>query len=541
MRPLLLLALLACSTTLPGQRPPASGREPGGVPGRPTLILLLTVDQLRSDYFDRWGHQLSGGLARLYRQGAFFANGYQDHAITETAPGHSTVGSGRFPRSTGIIANALGVNTDSAPLVQGSGAGASPFRFRGTTIVDWLLAHDSSTRVLSVSRKDRGAILPVGRSRQHVYWFSNPGIFTTSRYYADSLPSWVAAFNARGLTRSNAGRVWNLLLPAAEYAEDDSVPVENGGGGRVTFPHVAPADSAVAAQVYPNYPWMDELTLEFALEGLRVLSLGGGARTDVLAISLSAMDAIGHRFGPDSREVHDAFLRLDRYLGDFLVRLYRERDSTRIVVALTADHGVNPYPEVRSRYDNNAGAGRVSAGELLAVARRALRDAKVDTTALRFVEGMFHVDRPALAAARVSPDRVAESIAAALRRVNGVLRADTRRSLARADTARESIPRRWLHMVEPSYPADVFVTLRPHWDWAGGPPIANHGSPHDYDARVPVAFFGAGVRAGQHRASARVVDIAPTLAFIAGVRPLEPTDGRVLQAVLARPRPAKEP
>lgn len=514
----------------------------GAVPAAaPRLIVVLTVDQMRADYFQRWGNQLTGGLARFLRQGAFYANAAQDHAITETAPGHSTILSGRFPRSTGITANVLGVNTDSAPLLGSNAVGASPFRFKGTTLVDWLVRKDPRTRVLSVSRKDRGAILPIGRSRQQVYWYASPGLFTTSSYYADSLPEWVRAFNARNLPRKSAGRRWDLLLPAADYPEQDSVAVENGGTGtEVVFPHVMSADSAAAALTLPNYPWMDELTLDFALAGVRALGIGRGPQTDLLNVSLSTLDAVGHRYGPDSREVHDMFLRVDRALGSFLDSLYAERDSNTIVLALTADHGVNPYPEVRSRYDDNRGAGRVGIADIIAVARAAARRAKVDTAAVRWMEGMLYVNRDALRAARVSPEKMAAALAAAVAKVPGVARADTWASLARADTVREAIPRRWLHMLPAGFPADVFVTLKPFWDWEGGPPIANHGSPNDYDAKVPVAFLGPWVRAGRHVEPVRVVDIAPTLAAIAGVTPLERVDGHVLRNALVRAPVAKD-
>ena len=539
LSPLLVIVCAGCASA---QAAPEAVAAPVSAPaGAPTLVVMITVDQLRPDYFARWGKQLNGGLARLYQHGAYYGNAYQDHAITETAPGHSVLLSGRFPRSTGIFANIYGVNTDSAPLIGASTIGASPFRFKGTTLIDWLAARDPRTRVLSVSRKDRGAILPIGRSRQPVFWFSPSGIFTTSRYYADTLPSWVTAFNARQMPRRSAGRAWELLLPATEYPEVDSVVVEAGRTRDIVFPHLVPADSATAALVYGNFPWMDEITLDFALEGMRALSIGRGPQTDVLNISLSTLDAVGHRYGPDSREVHDMFLRVDRYLGAFFQKLYAERDSGTVLVALTSDHGVNPYPEVVSRYDNNKGAGRVSVEDIIAVAKAALLKSKVDTNALHWGEGMLFVDRTALASAKLGADVVASRMAAAIAKIPGVARADTWKSLMRADTVREAVPRRWLHMVPATYPADVFVSLRPFWDWDGGPPIANHGSPNDYDARVPVIFYGPWIKPGQHAEMARVVDIAPTLAAVIGVKPSEPLDGHVLRAALIRPPLKKVP
>jgi hypothetical protein len=217
----------------------------GPPPPRPKLVVVITVDQLRPDYLTRWKSQLTGGLGQLATEGAVFTDGYQDHAVTETAPGHSTILSGMWPAHTGIIRNSDGVQDSLAPLLGTTGPGASPRRFRGTTLVDWLKAVDPATRALSVSRKDRGAILPIGRAKEQVYWYQS-GLFTTSRYYADSLPTWVQAFNARRLPFKAANTVWTLLLPDSAYKEPDNEVWENGGVG-VVFPHALPADSIRAA------------------------------------------------------------------------------------------------------------------------------------------------------------------------------------------------------------------------------------------------------------------------------------------------------
>jgi len=170
-------------------------------------VVFFTVDQMRPDYFDRWARQLTGGLGRLSRQGAFFTNAFQDHAITETAPGHSVTMSGRFPRSTGIVRNAAGVEDPQAPLLTSRDPGASPFRFRGSALIDWLRIKDPRSRALSISRKDRGAILPLGRAKQNVFWYATSnGQFTTSRYYADTLPDWIRRVNARRVPQRFAGQ-----------------------------------------------------------------------------------------------------------------------------------------------------------------------------------------------------------------------------------------------------------------------------------------------------------------------------------------------
>lgn len=496
---------------------------------RPTLVVLVTVDQLRPDYFERWGPQLTGGLGRLAREGAVFTRAYQDHANTETAPGHASTLSGRFPRSTGIVQNTAGVQDPQSPLVGGGGSPASPFRFRGSTLVDWLRLKDPLSRALSVSRKDRGAILPLGRAQQEAYWYTYDGRFTTSTWYADTLPDWVSRFNARDVPQKMAGSRWTLLLPESAYPEPDSVPVESQGTD-FTFPHTLPADPAQAARAFPEFPWMDQLTLDLALEGLEVRGLGKGPQTDVLAVSLSTTDAVGHRYGPDSRELHDQVLRLDRMLGAFLDSLYTVRDPARVVVALTSDHGVAPFPEVHPG-GAAAAAYHVRADPVVSQLRRGLLEAGTDTLAVAFDDGMLFVDRGALARAGVAPDSLARAFAAAVRRVPGVLRADLVETLAQQDTVRDDIARRWYHMLPPDLPVEVVVTLRPGHVW-GTASYAQHGSPHDYDTHVPLIFHGPHFRAGRYDRFARVVDIAPTLARLAEVVPTEPLHGRVLEEAL---------
>src|SRR5206468_4422450 len=266
----------------------------------------------------------------------------------------------------------------------------------------------------SVSRKDRGAILPIGRARQQVYWYQS-GFFTTSRYYADSLPLWVREFNGRRIPFRAAASGWTLLLPERAYPEPDSEPYENGGRD-VTFPHLLPADSTVAAVAFAGIPAMDSLTLAFALEGVRALGLGGRGATDLLAVSLSTTDAVGHAYGPDSREIHDQVLRLDRYLGWFLKRVTDRVGRDNVVVVLTADHGVTSYPE-RTRAKTGGAAYRVALDTLVTAVNHDLdRVAGAGGPArewLEFDTGMLFLrDNGRLAALGIKTDSVLDALTA---------------------------------------------------------------------------------------------------------------------------------
>jgi predicted AlkP superfamily pyrophosphatase or phosphodiesterase len=521
---LLLLGTLGCvrAGAQSGSRPDTRAATP------PSLIVLISVDQLRGDYLDRFGPQLNGGLARLARGGAWFANTHHDHAITETAPGHATLLSGRFPRSTGIMANRIGVYDDSAQLVGVPGSGASPRRFQGTTLVDWLRARDSESRTLSVSLKDRGAILPVGRSRADVYWYSYDGRFTTSRYYRDTLPDWVQRFNARGLPQSFAGRSWIPLLPDSAYKEPDSVSVEMGGVN-FTFPHRMPDDSARATSAVAVTPWMDEITLDLALDGLRALSLGETPRTDVLAISLSATDLIGHSYGPDSKEMHDNILRLDRSLGVFLDSLFKLREPSRVAIALTSDHGVATIPELAARSVKPAPA-RVPAATLVETLRGLVAAANIDASLVEMDRQIVLVNRSAAKEKQRAIDSVLAAFALQARAIPGVSRVDRFQDLLRGDTINDAVTRRWVHQFPAQTNVELVITMTPFTIFSGI--VATHGAPYDYDTHVPLIFYGPWFRQGKYSEFVRTVDLAPTLAEIAGVKPSERLDGIVLRRAL---------
>ncbi len=518
-------AALACA--IAAAAPLAGAQRPTAAP-RPTLVVFLTIDQMIPEYFARYGRQFTGGLRRLQAGGVLYTNGFQDHATTETAPGHAATMSGRFPMHTGIVRNNAGVNDNNSALIGGGGAGASPFRFQGTTLTDWIAAVDPRARALSVSRKDRGAILPIGRSKQSVYWYASDGRFTTSTWYADTLPTWLTRFNARRLPHAMTGTSWTLSRGASDYAEKDSVKLESSGRDFV-FPHALPGDTAQAVRAVPDDPRMDWLTLQAAMAGLDAMALGKGPATDVLAISLSTTDAVGHRYGPDSREIHDQILRLDQYLGMFLDSLFRVRDSSKIVIALTADHGVQPLPELHFAGQPTA-VQRIDAQPVLSSTLRALAGRGLDTaTALDFEYGMVFADSMAFRRANVPLDSVLTAMALAFRQIPGVARVDKVRDLARADTVRDAIARRWIHALPPTLNVVMLVSPKPYVYWSGVT-YATHGSPNDADARVPILFHGPGFARGVTRSRpVRVVDMAPTLARRIGVTPLERLDGVVLR------------
>lgn len=500
----------------------------------PTLVVAITVDQLRGDMLDRYDAVLQHGYRRLVGGGAWFRNAYHDHAITETAPGHASVLSGRFPRSTGIASNAAGVGDRNYPLLAGfpNEPGASPFRFQGSALFDWIKTKHPAARALSVSRKDRGAILPVGRAREHVYWYSGTGAFTTSTYYRDTLPAWVTEFNARRIPHRYAGTRWTLARDVSVYPEPDTVAEENGG--RTFFPHQLPEDTGRVTAVLPAVPSSDSLTALFALEGVRRLGLGEGPHPDLLAVSFSATDAVGHAYGPDSREARDNAIRLDHTLGWFLDSLFRLRPAANVAVVLTSDHGVQPIPELARRRGEATGDQGliVSIRPVVSEFRAALQAAGVDSAALVQDAEVITLAREPVRAAGLNADSIVSAFREAALRVRGVARVDRLRDIRRADFALDPVARRWAHQIPDNSPADLVITLTRYSYWYRA--TATHGSPYDLDAHVPIIFYGPWFRPGRYTEFTRTVDIAPTLAAILGVQPAERLDGVVLAKAIAR-------
>jgi predicted AlkP superfamily pyrophosphatase or phosphodiesterase len=500
------------------------------------LVVVIVVDQMHPEYFTRFHDDLSGGLRRLYDRGAVFLHGMQDHAMTLTAPGHSTVLSGRPPASTNIVSNSRGVPDPAYPVIGAPKAtGASPAKFRGTGLYDWMLARDSATVALSVSRKDRGAILPVGRARAKVFWYGYNSTFSTSTWYRDSLPSWLTAWNARRGVMKLAGASWTLALPAARYAEADTFAFENRGKD-THFPHVLSTDSAHLAGDITDTPFMDSLTLDLALEGARRLKLGTRGAPDLLVVSLSATDAIGHAWGPDSREMHDQMVRLDRSLGWFLDSLGTMVPSGRTVVALTADHGGGSIAEY-TRDVRHETAGNVVMSKMLPDWRaevRALEQRWRTDFAVADESGLIAANVAAMRARGIDVDSLSTALAQALSARPEVARVFTPATLA-AGNDTDLVVHRWRRQLPADFGWLAAVVLKPGYFWSSSG-MATHGTPSAADATVPILFMGPGIQAHHYERAIRTTSIGPTLGALLGVTPTEPVDGTVVAEVAGASR-----
>lgn len=507
----------------------------------PRLAVVVTVDQMRADYLERFRPWFGeGGFKRLLAGGAVYSDCHYGHAVTKTAPGHATLLSGVNANVHGIVANEWldrasfiqgnAVEDTGAPLVGlpprlgrypnatlAAKAGRSPRNFLGVTVGDELKARYPGAKVFGVADKDRSAILPAGAKADGAYW-TEEGIFVTSTYYRAELPAWVQEFNAAHNAAQFSGRTWDRLLDKSVYDQvqgpDDAPGEESSSGLPATFPKRLPeAGDADFFGAFDRTPWNNDQVEAMARRLIEMEQLGADDIPDLLAVGFSQTDAMGHAYGPDSHEVMDSYLRLDRTLARFFAFLDARVGAGRWVLVLTADHGVAPLPE-RIQADKGPGAaGRIDGKTLDAHVAAAL-----DRTfgplapplywAVRDNSG-YHVNPAALRARHLELDRVAAALQAALQAHPMIARAYTRAELT--GTARlDSIGEMTRLSYFPARSADVlFVEKYAFQLRAQG---TTHGTPHDYDTHVPLVWYGAGVTPGVRTGTVHVEDLAPTLA-----------------------------
>lgn len=536
---------------------------------RPRLVLLIVADQFRYDYLERFGDLfVANGLKRLMRDGASWTQSNYDHFPTYTAPGHATMMTGASPGETGIIGNewpdrvtgkkVWSVTDTSERLLGGkpSDEASSPRRLMTSTVGDELrLVTNDRSKVIGISKKDRSAILPAGRHANAAYWFSSTaGGIVSSTYYFAQLPAWVVDFNNTRPVDQYFGKKWERLLPESEYvkrAGPDSPPWEKvtWSGDSNAFPHTitggATTPTAAFYGAVDYTPFSNDLVLSFAQQAISNEQLGQDDDTDVLTVSFSATDYVGHRYGPYSQELMDAVLRVDRQIATLLDFVQTKVGLANTLVVFTSDHGVSPIPEHAAAL--GLGGGRIKRDDFLAAVRAGIksrynRDGKSpDPTAdyiYKFddmgvsrdglVNGNIYFNYAALERDKVDPEELAQVIGKAALGVPGVARYFTRGQLLRGEVSTtDPIERRVIHGFNPSRSGDVVLIPEP-FKYLGDTITATHGSPYSYDTHVPTIIMGAGVIPGRYLEPASPADIAPTLSMLLRLTPPASATGRVL-------------
>lgn len=504
----------------------AAGPVLAGPP--PKLVVSLVVDQLRYDYLERLGDQFCpGGFRFLSEKGAFLTFAHYDYAPTVTGPGHASILCGSTPASHGIIANEWFdkksramvncVHDPDTALVGTPKAGKSPSRSPRNLIGDnaadaMRLAFGS--KVVGVSLKDRGAILPAGRKPNGAYWFdSASGCFVTSTYYRPELPPWAAAFNQQKEPQSFMGQTWTRLKPLEAYAG----PPEALGAGAApgekpaSFDHLVSPSPTEGFETLAATPFGNRLLADFALAAVDGEGLGSGRQPDLLTVSFSSLDLCGHRFGPNSHEVQDMVLRLDLELERLFRGLDQRLGLQNVWIVLTADHGVAPTPEFA--LENGLAGLRADmialAGELLANLEERFGPGRFLLTP-KIVEGNVYLDHAALAERQLQAGEVASSIRDwALG--HGLFQAAYTRTQLLDGRAPGPLGERVLKGFNAERSGDVVLVQKPFQIPGGGRGGTTHGAPYSYDTHIPILFYGAPFKPGRCADPVAITDIAATL------------------------------
>lgn len=499
---------------------------------RPKLIVVIVIDQFRGDYLERYRDQFGeGGFRTFLDRGAYFTDCNYDYANTRTGPGHASLFTGTYTSGHGIIANewwdplkkkrVTSVQDDATKLVGISSAapGASPHNLLGDTLGDELkLATGGKARVFAVSLKDRAAVLPAGFSGDGAYWIDGTsGAWVTSTYYRQELPAWVGNFNGSHRT----DKYWNR-----EWKDSDGTPLGS------TAPRKGKDGSPASFyDVVGPTPFANDYQFEFAKELVVYEKLGAGAATDLLVISLSANDILGHRVGPDTPQMRGMALQLDRQLAEFFNFLGHQVGMANIWMALSADHGIAPLPEFAKTL-------RIPAVNLNDADLHKQINSLLSKKYSKQADYLHDLDYPlawlneAAFAGRKEADAEADVGEAMMQA--GFTAYYTKSQLARGETPNTEAGLRYAH----SYSAygGWYVMGVPSPFHVGITSGTDHATPFSYDTHVPLAFYGLAFQPGVYRTHAEPVDLAVTLASLLGINAPTNATGRVLTEALQPPR-----
>jgi hypothetical protein len=562
-----LLLLGAQASWLPAAEP-----LPGGPP---RLAVLVIFDQLRGDYLERWEKLFGeGGFRRLQREGAWFTNCQYPYADTFTAAGHASISTGSLPSEHGIIENswydrtlgkevycvATGRYERVPPAIQSEpgsisetkkidSGSVSPERLLAPALGDALKeATQGKGRVVALSLKDRSAVLPAGRHPEACYWFdSRAGIFVTSTYSRQSVHPWVAEFNQTRPADRWFGKAWQRFRPDLEYdyysGPDDVAGEGKGFGQGRTFPHPMMGGKTKLSEDYyqalVTSPYGNDLLLELALRAVDAERLGRGDAPDLLVVSFSSNDLIGHVWGPDSQEVLDVTLRSDKVVQRLLKDLDAKVGKGRYVLAVTADHGVCPLPEVARAQGKDA--GRVAADLLGRRAEAFLNETfgqkeKQERWLEAKTSNWLYLNRALLQAHGLDSAQVEEALAGWFKQQPGVWTAYTRSQLLHGLPADDRIGAAVRRSFYPERSGDVTVVLKPYYLFASAfGSGTTHGTPHSYDTHVPLLVYGPGIRPGQDQEAVTPLATATILARALGLQPPARAEATVPKRLFAAP------
>lgn len=518
---------------------------------QPILVVGIVVDQMRHDYIYRyWNKFGNGGFKRLVNDGYFFRNAHYNYVPTYTGPGHASIYTGTSPATHGIIANDW-YNKDTGKMMYctddpsvkpigtaGKAGLMSPKNLLVTTIGDELkLSTSQQAKVFGISLKDRSSILPAGHSANGAFWFDGSiGKFISSSHYAGALPAWLNDFNNRQLAREYLQKGWNTLYPLASYTESiaDRNNYEKAPNKKDTA--VFPYDYSVQLskndyEILKSTPYGNTITKDLAIACLRAENLGKGQQTDMLCVSFSSTDYVGHYYGPRSVEVEDVYLRLDKDLEELLKALDNQVGSGNYLVFLTADHGACDVPS--HLRDLKIPGGYVNEDELATQLKSYCQSQYGDSLISCLVNQQVFLNESKIAAMKLDKTKIEHQLADYLLGIAGVAEAypsDVLRYESFSDNSFKFLIQKGYNHVRSGH---VAFSYNPAWmEYMNKG--TTHGASYSYDTHVPVIFYGAGISRGNSARRVNVVDIAPTVSLMLHMSFPNGTTGRPLEELFTK-------
>jgi predicted AlkP superfamily pyrophosphatase or phosphodiesterase len=516
---------------------------------QPRLMLLLTIDQGRGDYLERFEPVLSGGLARLLNESVIFTDAHHNHAGTVTAAGHAALSTGRHPGNSGMVGNNFFDRTErrlvyciedraSAVLmpedISASSPGRSPARLLSTGLGDWIQNANANAKVFSIGAKDRAAVLMGGKNAHAAYWFDvRVGDWVSSTHYMSGYPDWVRKFQSSRHVEAYFGTTWTPVPVEDAVLNDMDIALGDGpfshslGPGRL-FPNRAFHNAVF------NSPFVESFLLDFAELVVREESLGVDDNLDVLALSFASVDTVGHQYGPNSRELLDTVLRLDRELGVFFEFLDDAVGLDNVAISLSADHGVATVPEHRE--SQGLPGGRMSSEDYVCL-QRAGKAFELEFGDDDWFMHPLHFNEETLARHDVTRDTVEAFLARELAACSGIEKVWTRTEVeaARSAATIDPILELYAHSFHPQRSPDLYLQAKEfHIDRARG---TTHGSPYTYDTHVLALIRWPGLTGEKVSDRIHTVDMPVTLAALLGVATPADVDGVSRTSLMPAPKP----
>lgn len=519
---------------------------------KPKLVIGIVVDQMRYDFLVRfWDKYGDGGFKKLVNEGFNCKNANFNYMPTYTAPGHASIYTGTTPENHGIISNtwynkmtnnSIYCTEDTLVNTVGSiseNGKMSPKNLLGTTITDELkFATNNRGKVIGVSIKDRGAILPAGHRADAAYWFDggDVGKWISSTFYMNELPKWIQKVNKTNNPDKYLNTKWETLLPIEQYTESlvDNNPYEGTFNTEMApvFPHDLPAlrDSNANYSLIKTTPFGNTIVKELALAAIKGEVLGKDDFTDFLTVSFSSPDYIGHQYGPMSVEIEDTYLRLDKDIQEILNYLEKNFEKEDVLIFLTADHGAVNVPQFL--IDNNVPGGYFDNAKMTNDLRAYLKkEYGTDTLIMNVSNYQVFLNHDYINKNNWNVSAIENTIARFLLTQKGIAKVVTATSLKATEFTHRLLAntQRGFHQVRSG---DVLYVLASGWIPAGYSTGTTHGSPYNYDTHVPLLWYGAGIKKGKSDDFVIIPDIAATIAALLEIQPPSACTGKPIEKLM---------